>query len=157
MKKLLLSLLVILLLAAGLLLRPHVLVAQGGPPDLVSQIAITRSTDQSTYVLQTREEQVNLALNETATIEVQLSAGNGVVHIVAPETGLLNGQPGKLDINTDQVGRNISFTFSPGNSGGRFYLEVSDGQRFEPLLDLWVGPERMLGQPGPALTFVGDQ
>jgi hypothetical protein len=155
MKKSILSFLyVFLICATAILLRPRVSTAQGGgqPPDLISQVSVTRSTNQSTQLLGSSDERIYLNANESASVGVQLSPGNGVVRLRAPEGGSINGQR-KIEIDTDQQGRNLSFTFNPGNDTGAFYIEISDNRTTETVAEFWVGPEAPLGRPGPALTF----
>ena len=137
-----------------LLLLPRSGFAQNSanPPDLISQITITHNGNQSTHVLESTDEKTNLAPNETTSVNVQLSPGSGIVHVRAPNGGSINNQGHKIDIDTDQSGRQIKFTFDPGPMRGRYTIEISDGQKTE-ILRFWVGPEPPLGRPGPKLTF----
>lgn len=157
MKKIVFSLLLlILLLATALILRPRISVAQSGgdPPDLISQVTISRPTHQVTYALGSRDTRINVDPNEAVSVEVQLSGGSGPVFLLAPNGGSINGG-GNLEIQTSEEDRNISFTFQPGITHGGYTVEISDGHRTETL-EFRAGPESSRGVPGPNLTFGGN-
>lgn len=147
-----LSLLVFVTLAISL--RPRISVAQTGgePSNLISQVTVTPPGNQPTRVLESSDDRINLAPSETISLDVQLSPGTGIVRLRAPNGGSINNQGGKLDIDTDNDGRELALTFDPGPMRGRYTVEISDGQRTE-ILRFWVGPPPPLGRPGPPLTF----
>lgn len=156
MTKTSLNLLLILLatIASLTLLRPRTGFAQGGgaPPALIAQVTVTRASDQSSRVLQSPDERVYLNASESASVAIELSPGNGVVRFRAPEGGLINGQR-KIEVDTAQEGRNLSFTFTPGTDTGRFYIDAADDRTSETVAEFWVGPVAPMGRPGPQLTF----
>lgn len=142
MKKTIIGLLSILLLfVLAMFVRPPVSTAQSGgdPPSLISQVTVTRSSDQSAYVLESAEERIPLDANGTASVDLQLSPGDGIVRLRGPEGGLINGQR-TIEIDTDQQGRNIALTFDPGNDTGPFFVEVADDRTSETVAQFWVGP-----------------
>lgn len=154
-KLFLFTLFLIVAACAGLILRPRTSIAQSGggsPSELVSQVVVDRPVNQSSETLDTPDSRIALAPVETVSLDVQLFSSGGVVRLLAPNGGSINGQGGKIEINTSQQPGQLNFTFTPGTTRGCYTVEISQGQSTQ-ILQFWVGPLPPLGQPGPTLTF----
>ena len=144
----------ILFAALVFFLRPRISIAQSGgdPPALISQVSVTRSSDQSTIVLQSRGQRVHVDPSESLSIHIELSPGSGPIHLVAPSGGSINNQGGHMQVQTSEGNRIIDLNFAVGPNRGRYSVEISDGERAEEI-DFWAGSQPESGQPGPNLTF----
>jgi hypothetical protein len=121
--------------------------------ELISQVVIDRPTYQTSQTYSSTDVRINLGQNESASIDLQLAPGNGIVHLVAPNGGSINNQGSELAIDTAQQGREINFTFTAGGARGRYTVEISEGQTTRTL-EFWIGSEPPQGQPGPNRTFL---
>lgn len=153
-KILLITLLLVVVACAALILRPRTSIAQGSgsPSELVSQVIVDRPVNQSSETLDSPDSRIALAPGETVSLDVQLFSSGGIVRLLAPNGGSINGQSGKVEIDTSPQPGTLNFQFTPGTTRGRYTVEVSQGPNTQ-ILQFWVGPQSPLGQPGPNLTF----
>jgi hypothetical protein len=137
-------------------MRPRISVAQTaggrGEQELISAVTVTRPTHQTTHVLESSDQRINIDPNEAVSVEVALSAGSGPVFLLAPNGGSINGGGGKLEIQTTKEDRNISFSFHPGTTRGGYTVEISDAHQTQTI-EFWAGRESPRGAPGPHVTF----
>jgi hypothetical protein len=120
--------------------------------ELVSQVVVNRPAYQSIQTFSSADNRINLDPTESASVSVQLGEGNGVVRLLAPNGGLINGQSATLEIDTAQLGREINFNFTAGATVGRYTVEISEGH-ITRTLEFWIGPEPPQGQSGPDRNF----
>lgn len=142
------------------LAREEYLAVESAEPPVTATAHITRA-DGSTLNLSALDgefERVAVDANESLQIRLVLRNGDPSepIRIDADNGGSLNRQVGPLMLFADSARSEINFQYVAGGHPGRYPLAVSQGTRFE-LLDIYVGPERHIGQPGPARFFRGEK
>ncbi|MCZ7593223.1 MAG: hypothetical protein M5U15_14275 [Kiritimatiellae bacterium] len=142
------------------LAREEYLTVESVEPPVTAMAHITRA-DGSTLDLSAVDgefERVTVDANEPLHIRLVLRGcdPSEPIRIDADNGGSLNRQVGPLTHFSDSASSEINFQYVTGGHPGRYPLAVSQGTRFE-LLDIYVGPERLSGQPGPARFLHGEE
>lgn len=142
------------------LAREEYLTVESVEPPVTAMAHITRA-DGSTLDLSAIDgEFERIAVDANEPLQIRLVLRNGdpsePIRIDADNGGSLNHQAGSLTLFADSARSEINFQYVAGGHPGRYPLAVSQGTRFE-LLDIYVGPERHIGQPGPARFLHGEE
>jgi hypothetical protein len=126
---------------------------------LIGEVKVKKSSGIEPYVLGSEDDRTRLRPREAVGLSLKINREKnrkGKLRVLAPNGGLLDRQNKPLEADLPGEGKTLDFDFMPGDSPGRYTVEISQDEATKTL-EFWVGDEPPVGKPGPNLTFTGTR